>query len=877
MSLGNIILGAWVLGDPEHLPISLPTNLEGAAGIASAEAFGSGGEVAHPPQTITGTVGVASEGAVGSGVVQYPPQTITGAAGITSRGALGAPGGAHDGEVYGPLYVAGTAGLASVGTLGAGVVTGPLVGAAGIASSGVVGSDGVISSGTLTGTVGIASELAFGVAGTLGSIGGPVDGSVVPGIASAEAFGIGVVAGPITGATGIASADAFGATGDIGIKLTGVTGIPSEGSFPDAGHGWLNAGLRGALGITSAQAFGATGVVVSFSNLNSNFQVYIGGQDRSAYVHDSSIKVDLQLNFVGSANLSLVDEAVSWLPSAGAEVIIYFYYDGDTSWHRIFAGSIESVELKSNPGGVERFYEVQVADYSKSLAKRILNKRYDAEAYNTVNKIMADLSATILLAEGITWVDLGDTDVDVGEIEFSYTPVNEVLDKLAELTGREWRVDFYKNLYLAERPNEITSSPIDLRGDYDETWRDLVVRVDRGMYRNVQYVKANFTQSTSIITKRYTYASLFSVPPVVPYQIGWTGIQLVDKEYYGKIRKIHKIEVNGVEQIWYLQAHIPGDPYWNDTMEPGTNTPPSGWQYVQPWAYDLDLVWNIADPVIGAAIPTSGYIDVTFEIVNEMPQPVVVRDETEIAARRAIEGGTGIYEAVDEIGDVTDRDLVVAYAQALLDRFKVMGIEVSATVFPFGLWPGQEITVDRPDLGIVEQVMNIDSVSLVEEQRTQLRTDVKVTNKLQQSDALNAFHRIMKLLKKPNNQNKSTITFHAAQTLPGITNPGLETGSDMAPVFIARRDITVIDVVIYAKTAPTGAAAKFDIRDDGVSIFPGGYSFSYPDGGTVTSRHSQFNGNPLVIKKDSRVTLDVLQTGSINPGKDYTIVLSGWV
>lgn len=823
-----------------------------SASIASAEAFGTGGAVIKAEQTLSG-VAIASAEAFDTGEVKLQDQSLVGVS-IASTEAFGT------GVLAGPVGVEGDAGIGSAESFGTGTLSGHTIGTV---------ADASIPSAETFDTVG---------ASVGGSISGPIDGTLSAGIASAEAFGTGKVAGPVGVSTdaSIDSAEAFG-TGVLFTPITGTASIASAEAF--GSNGALVSGLWSNVGIESAESFGTSGAVLQFTEVGdtlSKYALYIAGKNWTGYLKESSVKIERQLNFTGNATFALEDENQLLIPPNGGEVLLFYYDEVAATWQRLFGGKVATSNVQMHAIGPQRYWEISCSDYANALSRRFVNKKYPAAQYGTFNSIMRDLQTSILAAEGITWVERTDPGVTIGDIEFNYVSVKEALDQLVSMVQWEWQCDFHKNLFAYDRPAETETCPYAIKEDNTELWRDAQVSEDIGMYRNRQLIKANFSQTTSVLTKDYVWG----VNEFVPYQVQWNSGILVDRTYYGKLRRIISVKHNGNDQTWFLQdqSNMSNDPMISGHPEQGGSAP-AGWQWMQIWNNDLQLVWNVSDPVIGPQQPTSGTLTITFEVTNDLPEPVVVEDAAEIAARRAVEGGSGIYEAVEEVVDIQDRNTLVQYAQGLLDRFKVTSKELTATIDnKFGFHPGQAITVHLPTLNIpAETEFTIDSVSLEEIQTTVLQTTIKASNKIQQRDALASFDRLMKRLRKPANKVQSTITFHLAETIPGIANPGLDTGTNMTVEYIARRNITLVDVVVFFKTPPTGADAIFDIKAGGVSIFPASYVFNYPAGTTELVRHSTFNNPPLTITKDTRVTIDVTQVGSDQPGKDCTIVITGWV
>lgn len=809
-----------------------------------------------------------------------PTLTLTGSSGIASAEAFGT------GEVSGPIV--GASGIASAeafGSTGASV-TGPVVGTSGIASAEAFGA-GTIAAG-ITGTAGIASAEAFGADGAVGSVGGPIDG--VTGIASAEAFGStgASVTGPIIGDTGIASAEAFG-TGAVFSLISGAAGIASEEAF--GANGSLGPGLWGGVGIPSGEAFGVSGAVLQFTTASSNFAVYINNAVVVGVLAES-IQVDRQLNFLTDCSFRVQDTGELSI-DIGQDVVIYFYDEtmtlaqhgfekpGTDSWHRIFAGTVDSFSVsKIKIGDSERFISIKCAGYAKSLTRRLLNMKYPAAQYGTFERIMEDIQDRILTPEGIFWERQGTSAASLGDVEFSYVRLNDVLDQLTDSVGWEWQVDFYRRLLTYDRPAFVTSAPFDVTEDTSgangEIWYDLDVVKTRGLYRNRQHTRVNFAQTTTTRTLTYTCPVNTASPPAEFYQF-WDLIPagaymrapfFVDWAYKGNILRILSIKLNGVDQPFFTQQ-IPG-------LQGGTPAP-TGWKWMQVWERDSDLIYNMV-PGTEATWPQAGdVLEIVVELQNDLPAPVVVENASEIAARASTEGnGTGIYEDVVDLPDTADADTITAYAQGLLDKFSVMGLDIQFSTRHFGLEPGQEILVDLPSYGVDNETMIVESLNYTEESgKRLLNHGVRVSNQVQQRDALAAFHRLIKRLRKPAKQEEIIIPFDIAKTIPGIINPGAVVGTSVGNAFVVRRkQIVLKDFALYFKTPPTGQDFSMDIKRNGVSILA--TPIVLTAGTSSVQIYSDFLTTPVILSQNDILTMDILSVGAIEPGKDGFGALRGY-
>jgi len=868
--------------------ISSDQTLTGSAGIVSGEAFGSGGTVVLQV-ILTGSAGIVSGEAFSVfGVLAENLIDGRDVAGIVSGEAFGSGG-----SCTGPIT--GSAGIVSAEEFGAAllglVFQQGLVGSAGIVSGEAFGADGVLA-GPITGSAGIPSEEAFSV---LGVLSGPITG--ISGITSVETFGSGgSITGPLTGAAGIVSAEAFGADGTLAI-IVGTKGIPSLEQF--GADGALLFPMLGLVGIASAERFGQSGAVLQLiddpvASGYSPFVVHINGQQMNALV--DSIRVDRQLNFLGSTTFRVYDEAGTYFPSLGQDVLLYFWDEVSSDWKKIFAGTVDSFETSKQPttGGIEIFHDIQATDWAKALSRRIIRAKYAENSFGDLTSILEDISEKYLVPEGISYLSQGDPGIVIGDLEFDAIPLNEALDKLAELTGWNWQIDFDKNFRFYSRPAESTSAPWTITETPNEDWRNLKVRQNRGLYRNRIYIKSTFAKATTgvagapgytvfggpggIITFEYTVPTDTTVDGLPVF---FSGQYLSDNRYENHVKRILSVTLNGSPLSWYY-------------LDEGGA--PSGWDYVVVWGNSddsttpgkLDMVWNFLGKP--GAYPTGGdVLAVTFEATEQIGgtvqpsgnissesqgvPPMVIDNQTEIDARIAVEGGTGIYASSEIVDDVDDPQLLEEYANALLDRFSEFGVEVTIDSEKWGLEPGQDMSLNLPSYNVTGVTGTVERVSLEERQRTILTQTITVSNQIQQRDALATMQRLIRRIRKQPVKQLKSIAFNIAWDSPPLEHPGVVVQNDVARQELPW-NITLRDIKVNFATPPTGDTISLDVKSDGVSVLLSG---SITGIGSGQYTFSSFASAPLTIPKGAMLRIDMLQAGSTTPGKNGTVTVTGYV
>jgi hypothetical protein len=375
----------------------------------------------------------------------------------------------HDGLVYedasaGAAVIDIGTGIASIAQVGSPTISVVIDIGTGIDSIATVGAPSLLTPTINVGT-GIDSIATVGSPLVLGPI------NIGVGIASIATVGTPTVAKLIELSAGIASVAAVG-TPTLARVIIVLTGIPPVSDY-------------------SFQV--GSPVVLRLTNANSNFATFIGGTNRQSYVLAGSINTEEQIGFQGSCSFDTADEDGVYYPTVGEEVLQYFYNEDTSTWIKTFGGSVESIVL-SGEGDLPMLYSsVTCINYARTLSRRILNAKYLATQYGTVNSILEHINTTILVPEGITWVRQADPGVVLGDLEFRYIPLNEVLDRLTSLCQYTWQVDKDKNFYFFDNPVSVVSAPFDITQDTSgpngQIWRNIKVTKDRSLLRNIQYVR----------------------------------------------------------------------------------------------------------------------------------------------------------------------------------------------------------------------------------------------------------------------------------------------------------------------------------------------------------------------------------------------------
>lgn len=124
-------------------------------------------------------------------------------------------------------------------------------------------------------------------------------------------------------------------------------------------------------------------------------------------------------------------------PRVGEEVLIAA--DGD----RIFAGSIETVDVTLRAGSQSRAWAITCIDYHRILDRRLAGQK----VYNAMRSdlIIGDICINSLQGEGVdfTFVQQGPV---LEEFKTDFETAAEAIDRAVKLAKQFWTIDYFKNL-----------------------------------------------------------------------------------------------------------------------------------------------------------------------------------------------------------------------------------------------------------------------------------------------------------------------------------------------------------------------------------------------------------------------------------------------
>lgn len=215
--------------------------------------------------------------------------------------------------------------------------------------------------------------------------------------------------------------------------------------------------------------------------------VTINGTDHTNKLIANSLTITDQLNqSVDTASFVLqriTDTGKTFKPELTQEVIIT---DGAT---RIFAGLIIDI-AESVDSTREIRYDVKCKDYTHLLDGKLVVEKFT----DTSVEDIIDFLVTTYAPSGFTTTNVS-CPIVAKTVVFNRISFSACLEKLSKLTGYQWYVDYYKNIYFFER-NSI-ASPFNLADDNDSYIFDsLTLSSDISQLRNRVYIRGGEVQGS---------------------------------------------------------------------------------------------------------------------------------------------------------------------------------------------------------------------------------------------------------------------------------------------------------------------------------------------------------------------------------------------
>jgi len=295
--------------------------------------------------------------------------------------------------------------------------------------------------------------------------------------------------------------------------------------------------------------------------------ILIDTVDKSSIIEFGSVrKADVINQKTDTLEFDIIYHAgQTFRPAPNSEVEML---DGVT---KIFAGVIHSVQKKIESDNRVR-YKVKAKDYSYDLDRQLVIEGYDDK---TVNYIIDDILTNF------TDGSFTDTNVDcaltITKVTFDRITVTAAIQKLADLTGYSWYVDYDKDIHFFERNKNPAAFNI-ADGDGNHIPETLNVTNDLSQIRNRVFIKGGEIEGTSRsepfdgdgVKLLFRTANKFSSKPVVEVdsvaQI--VGIDFLDNEddfdcFWDYNQKYIRFKVDTVPGAGADNVEVVGVPLYN--------------------------------------------------------------------------------------------------------------------------------------------------------------------------------------------------------------------------------------------------------------------------------------------------------------------------
>jgi len=345
----------------------------------------------------------------------------------------------------------------------------------------------------------------------------------------------------------------------------------------------------------------------------------IGGVEQTRKVQKNSLSLTDDMNARNTLTFTLYDRLGTLHPDVGEDVVLYDQ-DGVT---RLFAGTIEEPEESSYMAQDQApmFVRVTAVDYNQVADRHIVAESYDNQTFTA---IASDIVSSYLAQDGVTVESISSDGPTFTRKTFNYVTAAECLNQLSEDTGYAWWIDYDKKFYFV--PRDSLYSPFDVTLD-NSTARKLTVKTSRSRYRNRHYVRAGKDLTDPLTESFEGDGTLQTFTVSLPIGTEPT------------------VTLNGSPQtvgIRNVEDETAFDWYWNKDSN------------------------EISQRRAAAPISVTDALVVVFR--GLYPVLVQAQDDVEVAARAAVEGGSGLYETIEDIPEIDDADTAFDAALAKLRR-----------------------------------------------------------------------------------------------------------------------------------------------------------------------------------------------------------------
>lgn len=216
----------------------------------------------------------------------------------------------------------------------------------------------------------------------------------------------------------------------------------------------------------------------TFTTSASTYSITIDGVARTSDIIASTLVIEDMINDKQNVcSFQLVDLSANGIPSTDEEIIITL-----DSGDRLFAGYIVSTNLSSRLQDGTVVASINCTDYVRLLDRNLVHKTYEDQ---TDAAIIADIVNTYCPGFGITTTNVVE-GVTIDKIQFNYIQPSQCLRKIADLTGRNWYIDYEKDIHYF--PLTQTATPFNITSS-SANYFGLMISKDASQLKNRVYVR----------------------------------------------------------------------------------------------------------------------------------------------------------------------------------------------------------------------------------------------------------------------------------------------------------------------------------------------------------------------------------------------------
>jgi hypothetical protein len=349
-----------------------------------------------------------------------------------------------------------------------------------------------------------------------------------------------------------------------------------------------------------------------------------------------------------------VDGAIPIL-QIGANISIY---DDD---YRIFGGAILSSRQTMDSGKILSI-TVDAVDYTRFIDKKLIVESFENSTVLEILTYLRDKYWPGFSVEGV------DCDVLIDSIVFNYVEGSVVLNKLAEITGYEWYINYNKVIYFFVSTGGVPCPFVvdDISGIYSPD--SLNITKDNSQVKNVMYVRGGEYLASSY-TSEYV-ADGEQRDFTLPYKFKDISVTVTGQE--------KSIGIDGVDN-----------------------------------EVDVDILFNFQEKIIKFRDINKPSIGSTVRIGGTplIPLRLKLRNPASIGLMKGMEDGDGIYEALIVDDTITSKETAVMRAVSQLDVYKDTLVEGTFRTTQAGFEIGQRVSIDS-EINQIDDTYLINKVNL---------------------------------------------------------------------------------------------------------------------------------------------------------------------